>query len=163
MSARRPMIATHPDVRITVMAVMAVLLAIGLSACAGEPKVKGREPLLLAPNVPQTAQQYTSQGTGAFQAGQYDEAKALFAQAVSAAPNSGEAHYNLGLALFKLGDTEAARDQFMQAANLSPGNKVIWDSPALSAYGSPESTNIKKGPAREHSMTKPSFGGTGPR
>ncbi len=157
------MTATYPNVRTAAMAALAVLLAAGLSACAGEPKAKEREPLLLAPNVPQTAQQYTSQGTGAYQAGQYDEAKALFGQAVSAAPNSGEAHYNLGLALFKLGDTEAAREQFMQAANLSPGNKVIWDSPALSAYGSPEGTIKKKGPVREHSMTKPGFGGTGPR
>ena len=158
------MATTRPDIRLTVMTVLAVLLvAVGLSACASQPKAKGREPLLLAPSAPQTAQQYTSQGTGAFQAGQYEEAKSLFAQAVSAAPNSGEAHYNLGLALFKLGDTEAAREHFMQAANLSPGNKVIWDSPALSAYGAPESTTPKKGPAQEHSMTKPSFGGVGQR
>jgi Tfp pilus assembly protein PilF len=158
------MIATSPNVRTAVAATLAVLLvAGGLSACASEPKVKAREPLLLAPNVPQTAQQATSQGTVAYLAGQYDEAKSSFAQAVSAAPNSGEAHYNLGLALFKLGDTDAAREHFMQAANLSPGNKVIWDSPALSAYGSPESTSKKKGPAREHSMTKPQFGGVGPR
>ena len=157
------MTATRPDIRLTVMTVLAVLLAMGLSACASQPKAKGREPLLLAPNVPQTAQQYTLQGTGAFQAGQYDEAKSAFAQAVSAAPNSGEAHYNLGLALFKLGDTEAAREHFMQAANLAPGNKVIWDSPALSVYGGPQSTTPKKGPEREHSMTKPSFGGVGQR
>lgn len=163
MSQRRPETVTRPNVRTAAMALLVVLLAAGLPGCAGEPKAKGREPLLLTPNAPQTAQQYTSQGTAAYLSGRYDEAKALFAQAVSAAPNSGEAHYNLGLALFKLGDTEAAREHFMQAANLSPGNKVIWDSPALSAYGSPEGTIKKKGPEREHSLTKPSFGGTGPR
>jgi Flp pilus assembly protein TadD len=146
-----------------VIALAVLLMAVGLSACASEPKAKAREPLLLTPGTPQTAQQATSQGTVAYLAGRYDEAKSAFAQAVSAAPNSGEAHYNLGLALFKLGDTDTAREHFMQAANLSPGNKVIWDSPALSAYGTVESTNKKKGPAREHSMTKPQFGGVGPR
>lgn len=140
-----------------------LLLVTSLFACASEPKTKVREPLMLSPGAPPAAQQYTSQGSSAFLAGQYDQAKALFAQAVSAAPNSGEAHYNLGLALFRLGDTEAAREQFIQAANLSPGNKVIWDSPALSPYGDPEGTMKKKGPVREHSMTKPQFGGMGPR
>lgn len=120
-----------------------VLIAVSMLACSGAPKAKVREPLSLPLSVPPQAQQYTSQGSGAYRAGQYDEAKSLFAQAVSAAPNSGEAHYNLGLVLFKLGDTDAARDQFMQAANLAPGNKVIWDSPALSPYGSPE-PNIQK-------------------
>jgi Tfp pilus assembly protein PilF len=160
------MSVTSPNVRIAAAAALAVVLllvAVGLSACASEPTVKAREPLALTPGAPQTAQQATSRGTAAYLAGQYDEAKSSFAQAVSAAPNSGEAHYNLGLALFKLGDTDAAREHFMQAANLSPGNKVIWDSPALSIYGSPESANKKKGPAREHSMTKPQFGGVGPR
>ena len=158
------MTATGSTVRRAVLTGLAMVLVAGwLSACASEPKAKGRQPLPLAPNAPQAAQQATSQGTTAYLAGQYEEAKAAFVQAVSAAPNSGEAHYNLGLALFKLGDTDVAREHFMQAANLSPGNKVIWDSPALSAYGAVESTNKPKGPAREHSMTKPQFGGTGPR
>lgn len=142
--------------------VCVMLLVTSLAACAGE-KPKVRTPLMLAPGAPLAAQQYTSQGSSAYLAGQYDEAKALFAQAVSVAPNSGEAHYNLGLALYKLGDMDAAREQFIQAANLAPGNKVIWDSPALSPYGDPESTMKKKGPVREHSMTKPQFGGMGPR
>ncbi|OGW67569.1 MAG: hypothetical protein A3H49_07745 [Nitrospirae bacterium RIFCSPLOWO2_02_FULL_62_14] len=144
------------------MTLLAVLLVWGLSACASESKVKGREPLLLAPNVPQAAQQYASQGTGAYKAGQYDEAKSLFAQAVSSAPNSGEAHYNLGLVLFKLGDTGAAREHFMQAANLAPGNKVIWDSPALSPYGSPDSNIPKKEPDPYRGAAR-SPGGGGPR
>jgi tetratricopeptide (TPR) repeat protein len=139
-----------------------LVLVCGGTACSSAPP-KVREPLVLSPGTPLAAQQYTSQGRSAYLAGQYDQAKALFAQAVSAAPNSGEAHYNLGLALFKLGDTEAAREQFIQAANLAPGNKVIWDSPALSPYGDPEGSIKKKGPVREHSMTKPQFGGLGPR
>jgi Flp pilus assembly protein TadD len=150
--------------RIGIVLSLALLLAWGLSACASDSKkVKMREPLALSPSAAPAAQQYTSQGSHAYLSGQYDEAKALFAQAVSAAPNSGEAHYNLGLALFKLGDTDAAREQFIQASNLAPGNKVIWDSPALSPYGSPEANLSKKAKEHPYSNSRPTFGGTGPR
>jgi len=145
------------------MMLLAVLMVWGLSACASEPaKVKSREPLTLSPSAVPKAQQYTSQGSSAYLAGQYDVAKTLFAQAVAAAPNSGEAHYNLGLALFKLGDSEAAREQFIQAANLAPGNKVIWDSPALSPYSSPDPNLQKKEKEHPYSNQRPSFG-SGPR
>ncbi|MBI5775977.1 MAG: tetratricopeptide repeat protein [Nitrospirae bacterium] len=148
--------------RISAVMMLALLPVWSLSACAGESKVKVREPLTLSPSAQPTAQQYTSQGSSAYLTGQYDQAKSLFAQAVSAAPNSGEAHYNLGLALFKLGDTEAAREQFMQAANLSPGNKIIWDSPALSPYSSPDANLPKKIKEHPYANSKPTFGG-GPR
>lgn len=148
--------------RISVITMLAVLLVSGLSACASESKVKAREPLMLSPNLAPTAQQHTSQGSSAYVAGRYDEAKSHFAQAVSVAPNSGEARYNLGLALFKLGDTDAAREQFIQAANLSPGNKVIWDSPALSPYSSPDANLPKKTKEHPYANSKPTFGG-GPR
>lgn len=148
--------------RISAVMMLALLPALSLSACASESKVKAREPLTLSPSLPPTAQQYTSQGSSAYQAGQYDQAKALFTQAVSAAPNSGEAHYNLGLALFKLGDTEAAREQFLQAGVLAPGNKVIWDSPAHSPYGSPDANLPKKTKEHPYANSKPTFGG-GPR
>lgn len=147
---------------ISAVMMLAVLTVWSLSACAGESKVKVREPLTLSPSVPTTAQQYTSQGSSAYLMGKYDQAKLLFAQAVSAAPNSGEAHYNLGLALFKLGDTDAAREQFIQAANLSPGNKVIWDSPALSPYSSPDPNLTKKTKEHPYANSRPTFGG-GPR
>jgi tetratricopeptide (TPR) repeat protein len=148
--------------RISVITMLAVLLVSGLSACAGESKVKAREPLMLSLNVAPTAQQHTSQGSSAYVAGRYDEAKSHFAQAVSVAPNSGEAHYNLGLALFKLGDTDAAREQFLQAGVLAPGNKVIWDSPAHSPYGSPDANLPKKTKEHPYANSKPTFGG-GPR
>ena len=148
--------------RISVVMMLALLSVVSVSACASEQNIKVREPLTLSPSVPPTAQQYTSQGSSAYQTGQYDQAKSLFAQAVSAAPNSGEARYNLGLALFKLGDTEAAREQFIQAANLSPGNKVIWDSPALSPYSSPDANLPKKTKEHPYANSKPTFGG-GPR
>lgn len=148
--------------RIGAVMMLALLPALSLSACASESKVKVREPLTLSPSVPPTAQQYTSQGSSAYQTGQYDQAKSLFAQAVSAAPNSGEAHYNLGLALLKLGDTDAAREQFFQAGALAPGNKVIWDSPAHSPYGSPDGSIPKKEKEHPYANTRPTFGG-GPR
>ncbi|MEK7293570.1 MAG: tetratricopeptide repeat protein [Nitrospirota bacterium] len=148
--------------RISVITMLAVLLVSGLSACASESKVKAREPLMLSPNLAQTAQQHTSQGSSAYSAGRYDEAKSHFVQAVSVAPNSGEAHYNLGLALFKLGDTDAAREQFLQAGVLAPGNKVIWDSPAHSPYGSPDANLPKKTKEHPYANSKPTFGG-GPR
>ena len=150
--------------RISAMAIAALPLVWGLSACASEShQVKVREPLRLPSSVAPSAQQYVSQGSNAFQAGRYDEAKTLFTQAVSEAPNSGEAHYNLGLVLFKLGDADAAREQFMQAANLAPGNKVIWDSPALSPYSHPDSNIPKKEPASPYRGAARSPGGGGPR
>ncbi len=148
--------------RISAVMMLALLPVWSLSACASESKVKVREPLTLSPSVPPTAQQYTSQGSSAYLTGQYDQARSLFAQAVSAVPNSGEAHYNLGLALFKLGDTEAAREQFLQAGVLAPGNKVIWDSPAHSPYGSPDANLPKKTKEHPYANSKPTFGG-GPR
>jgi len=148
--------------RFSAVPILALLLVWSVSACASESKVRVREPLTLSPSVPPTAQQYTSQGSSAYLTGQYDQAKALFAQAVSTAPNSGEAHYNLGLALFKLGDTDAAREQFFQAGALSPGNKVIWDSPAHSPYGSPDANLPKKTKEHPYANSKPTFGG-GPR
>jgi tetratricopeptide (TPR) repeat protein len=142
------------------MIILGLLLVWSASACSGAPKPKVREPLALPMTVAPKAQQYTSQGSSAFLAGRYDEAKSVFLQAVSEAPNSGEAHYNLGLALFKLGDTDAAREQFIQAANLAPGNKVIWDSPALSPYSNPDS-NIPKKEVDLYNRNRRGVGGGG--
>ena len=146
--------------RIGTMVIVGLLLVWGASACSTAPKPKVREPLALPSNAAPKAQQYSSQGSSAYLAGRYDEAKSLFAQAVSAAPNSGEAHYNLGLALFRLGESDAAREQFIQAANLAPGNKVIWDSPALSPYGSPE-PNIKPKAVDPYDRARSRRGGPG--
>lgn len=141
--------------------VIAALLAGGLSACTSDaPVVKVRKPLGLPSSAAPSAQQYASQGSSAFLAGRYDEAKTLFTRAVSEAPNSGEAHYNLGLALFKLGDLDAAKEHFIQAANLAPGNKVIWDSPALSPYSNPDS-NIPKKAIDPYNRNRRGVGGSG--
>jgi len=120
----------------------AVLMLVGAAACF---KSKGKPlvPLALEPGVKPQVVTLTEQGTQAYQAKQFDDAKNYFSQAVAAAPQSGPAHYNYALALNAMGDTEQARQQFIEAANLAPGDKVIWDSPALSPYGNVESPKKK--------------------
>lgn len=136
-----------------------VLLLVGAVACS-KSKAKPLVPLTLEAGVKPQAVTLTEQGTQAYRSRQFDEAKNYFSQAVTAAPESGQAHYNYALALNALGDTEQARQQFLEAANLAPGDKVIWDSPALSPYGNPESKKVYK----EHPTTTGRPGiGSGPR
>lgn len=131
------------------------LLLVGATACSQ--KRKPLVPLLLDSEVKAQASELTEQGTQAYQAQQYEEAKRYFAQAVAEAPQSGPAHYNYALALNALGDSEVARQHFLEAANLSPGDKTIWDSPALSPYGNPDNKNRTK--ARPYGTQRPNFGG----
>ena len=121
-----------------------VLLFLGAAACSFMSKEKPLVPLALDPGVKPQVVTLTEQGTQAYQAKQFDDAKNYFSQAVAAAPQSGPAHYNYALALHALGDQEQARQQFMEAANLAPGDKVIWDSPALRPFGNPESPKKPK-------------------
>lgn len=145
------------------VAILSVVLAfVGMTACSSKPKAKPLVPLALVDGaVKPQAITLTEQGTQAYQAKQFEDAKKYFEQAVAAAPQSGQAHYNYALALNALGDSETARQQFLEAANLAPGDKTIWDSPALSPYGNPAVTNKK---VREHDYgtSRPVIGG-GPR
>ena len=136
-----------------------ILLLVGAVACS-KSRAKPLVPLALESGVKPQAVTLTEQGTQAYQAKQFDDAKNYFSQAVAAAPESGPAHYNHALALNAVGDTEQARQQFMEAANLAPGDKVIWDSPALRPFGSPESKKEYK----EHptGTSRPGIG-SGPR
>lgn len=130
-------------------------------ACSSKPKAKPLVPLaLLDGGVKPQAITLTEQGTQAYQAKQFEEAKGFFAQAMAAAPQSGQAHYNYALALNALGDPEAARQHFLEAANLAPGDKTIWDSPALAPFGNPATPKS----AKEHpyGTSRPTIGG-GPR
>lgn len=133
-----------------------------LPACSSAPKPTLRAPLAVGPGVPPAVVKLTQQGTQAYQSGQYEQAQIYFEQAVSLAPTSAESHYNLGLSLFALGVTDRARDQFIEAANLAPGNRVIWDSPALRPFGSPEPAITKQSKEQSYSTQRPTFGG-GPR
>lgn len=121
----------------------AILLLIGTVACSMLSKPKPWVPLAIESGVRPQVVTLTEQGTQAYQEKQFDDAKNYFSQAVAEVPQSGAAHYNYALALHALGDQEQARKQFMEAANLAPGDKVIWDSPALRPYGNVESPKKK--------------------
>jgi tetratricopeptide (TPR) repeat protein len=120
-----------------------------------------RKPLvplaLTGTTVSRDAIAWTEEGTKAYQAKQFEEAKRYFAQAMAAAPDSGQAHYNYALALNALGEAAVARHHFLEAANLAPGDKVIWDSPALAPYGDPEIR--KQRGERPYGTGRPTFGG----
>jgi tetratricopeptide (TPR) repeat protein len=136
---RRPEVLIARDGGMNYLSMLgAILLLVGTVACSMMSKAKPLVPLALEPGVTPQVVTLTEQGTQAYQAKQFDDAKNYFSQAVAAAPQSGPAHYNYALALNAMGDTEQAHQQFMEAANLAPGDKVIWDSPALSPYGNPE-------------------------
>jgi Flp pilus assembly protein TadD len=139
--------------RLVILGLMLAL--IGATACSQ--KRKPLVPLALDDAVKPQATALTEQGTHAYQAHQYEEAKRYFEQAVGAAPQSGPAHYNYALALNALGEADVARQHFMEAADLSPGDKTIWDSPALSPYGNPENKDRTK--ARPYGTHRPNFGG----
>lgn len=119
-------------------------LLFGITACAFmDKKEKPLVPLGLESGVKPQAVTLTEQGTQAYHAKQFNEAKNYFSQAVAEAPQSGPAHYNYALALNNVGETEQARQHFMEAANFAPGDKVIWDSPALRPYGNVETPKRK--------------------
>ncbi len=143
----------NPVQRLALLSI--VLVLVGMTACSQ--KRKPLVPLALDGEVKSQATALTEQGTQAYQGKQFEEAKQYFEQAVAAAPQSGQAHYNYALALNALGDTELARQHFIAAADLAPGDKVIWDSPALSPYGNPESKNKAK--MRPNTPRRSSFGG----
>ena len=136
------------------------VLLLSFPACTHS-KPKPLVPLELTSGANAQAVTLNTQGTQAFQSGQLAEAKNYFAQAVSAVPDSGQAHYNYALTLNALGETDAARQHFIEAANLAPGDKVIWDSPALRPFGSPQ---VHKGPPKEppYGTQRPTIG-SGPR
>ena len=136
------------------------VLVVSMGACT-HAKPKPLVPLELAYGAKAETIAINSQATQAFLSGQMAEAKNLFAQVVAAAPDSGQAHYNYALTLNALGQTDQARQEFITAANLAPGDKVIWDSPALRPFGNPEAP---KGTPREHpyGTSRPTVG-SGPR
>jgi Tfp pilus assembly protein PilF len=138
--------------RLTILSL--VLIVLSTMACAS--KRKPLVPLALEGDVKSQATTLTEQGTQAYQAKQYEDAKQYFEQAVAAAPQSGPAHYNYALALNALGNSDVARQHFIHAADLSPGDKTIWDSPALSPYGNLESKDKAK--LQPYSPRRSSFG-----
>ena len=138
------------------LAVLGIVLAlVGTAACSSKRKPLVPLTLAAADARPQ-AVSWTEQGTQAYQAKQFEDAKKYFEQAVVVAPQSGQAHYNYALALNALGNTDNARQHFLEAANLAPGDKIIWDSPALAPYGDPETKKRTKD--RPYGTQRPTFG-----
>ncbi len=144
----------------TGLLLMIMVTLLWVPGCSSAPKTKQRSPLPVKASVSQNVTQHNVQGTEAYQNKQFTEARTHFQQVVVGAPNSAEAHYNLGLALFALGENDRAREQFIEAANLAPGDKVIWDSPALHQYGSPESNIPKQMKDQAYNNQRPTFGGS---
>ena len=138
--------------------VLTLVVVVGVAACAKKPRPL--VPLALDYGTTPQAVTLTEQGTQAYQTRQFEQAKQYFSQAVTAAPQSGQAHYNYALSLNALGDVDEARQHFIEAANLAPGDKTIWDSPALHQYGNPQTE--KKSKEHPTATTRPTFGG-GPR
>jgi Flp pilus assembly protein TadD len=138
--------------------ILVLIVAAWLPACASKPKP--RMPLELKPNVSPQWAHINADGMQEYQSRQFDQAKAHFQQVVAGVPTAAEAHYNLGLTLFALGESDQARDHFIEAANLAPGDKVIWDSPALRAYGSPDANIKKQVKDPNYSNQRPGFGGS---
>jgi tetratricopeptide (TPR) repeat protein len=133
-----------------------ILMLVGMTACSS--KRKPLVPLSLAEaDARPQAVTLTEQGTQAYQAKQFEDAKKYFEQAAVVVPQSGQAHYNYALALNALGDAEGARRHFLEAANLAPGDQIIWDSPALAPYGDPDTRKRTK--ARPYGTERPTFGG----
>ena len=138
--------------------ILTLLVVVVLAGCAK--KAKPLVPLALDRAATPQAVTLTEQGTQAYQARQFEAAKEYFSQAVTADPQSGQAHYNYALSLNALGDVDDARQHFIEAANLAPGDKTIWDSPALHQYGNPQTE--KKSKEHPTATSRPTFGG-GPR
>jgi Tfp pilus assembly protein PilF len=143
-----------------ILLVVLVCLLITSAACT-KSKPKPLVPLSLGTGATSEAQSLNQRGTEAYQAMDFAGAKSFFAQTIKVAPDSGPAHYNFALALNAIGETEQAHQHFIEAANLAPGDKVIWDSPALRPFGSPMAP---KAASQEHpyGTRRPTFGG-GPR
>lgn len=137
------------------LVILGVVLALFATAACSH-KRKPLVPLVLEGEVKPQATVLTEQGTAAYQTQQYEDAKRYFEQAVAEAPESGQAHYNYALALNALGNMEVARRHFLEAADLAPGDKIIWDSPALSPFGNPENKNKAK--LKPYSPKRSSFG-----
>lgn len=142
-----------------VMILGVILALLGTAACS---KRKPLVPLTMADaDAKPQAVLLTEQGAQAYNAKQFEQAKQYFEQAVSVAPQSGQAHYNYALALSALGNQDVARQHFLEAANLAPGDKVIWDSPALAPYGDPDTRTRTK--ERPYGTQRPNFGAPLPR
>ena len=116
--------------------VLLMVVGLAFSGCAGISGTGPLEKTLPAPaGTQQAAAAANEEGNRLFQAGQWEAAKMQYEAAIKSQATFAQAHYNLGLVYQELRDGRTARKHFIEAANLAPGNKAIWDSPALREYG----------------------------
>jgi len=117
--------------------VVLVLLGVFVSGCTGGGG--GRRTLEEALHAPKgsvpAADAANEAGIKLFYNRQWDEARAQFEAAIKAQPALAQAHYNLGLVYDAQRNDKEARKHFVEAANLAPGDKEIWNSPALRSHG----------------------------
>jgi Flp pilus assembly protein TadD len=120
------------------LAVMIGTIGLGgllLGGCATGDKSTLEAALYAPPKAARAAAAANDEGVKLFHARQWEPAKAKFEEAIKAQPTLAEAHYNLGLVYDALRQDREARKHFIEAANLAPGNKEIWNSPALRDVG----------------------------
>ncbi len=118
------------------MFLMLIVMGVMAGACAGGGGRQTLEEALPAPRgtVPAAATA-NEEGIKLFYKRQWEPAKQKFEAAIQAQPTLAEAHYNLGLVYDAMRNDKEARKHFIEAANLAPGNKEIWNSPALRSHG----------------------------
>ena len=119
-------------------AVGVLALVIGLLLESGCQSAPARKLLSAPPGVSAQAVEHNEAGIRAYDQSQWEQARQHFEEAITAAPSLAEAHFNLGMALYKLRAFKDGDRHFIEAANLAPGNKVIWNSPALKHVAVPE-------------------------
>ncbi len=114
-----------------------VAIGLALSGCGGTGIGKTALEVTLSPppGTPPAVAASVEEGNRLFDARQWEAAKAQYEAAIKAKPTLAEAHYNLGLVYDVLRKDKEARKHFIEAANLAPGNKDIWNSPALRQHG----------------------------
>ena len=112
------------------------IMLVWLPACASD-KAELREPLAVGSTVPRAVTEHNNQGIQDYKVSRYQEAKTNFQRAVTGAPDSAEAHYNLALALFALGESSEAREHFLHAADLAPPDSWCRPRARLASYSRP--------------------------
>ena len=118
------------------MKLLATVILLGLPILCGACATASL-PLSTRTEADPVAATYNRQGMERYQQGQWLAAKESFEEAIRAAPNEAEPHYNLALCLDQLGDHAGATEHFKAAAKLAPTNTAITQSEAYLSHVKP--------------------------
>ncbi|WP_341503847.1 tetratricopeptide repeat protein [Gallaecimonas sp. GXIMD4217] len=97
----------------------AVLLALGLSACAGTPRIpldEEKTPVL----------QIQARAERAYKMARLDDAEALYMQVVQAVPDYAPGWFRLGNIYTRTGRNDAAIQAYQRCIKLEPDNQKAW-------------------------------------